>query len=136
LGVDVDYDETYQDCFVCGKENLKGLQLNFYHDAERGGMVTRCRFGSYMQGYRGIVHGGFVSMLLDEVMAKACLQRGITAVTAQFEARFRKPVHVDEEVEFHGTIVELKGKTIRTEARCTGSDGVERAGARAIFFRQ
>jgi acyl-coenzyme A thioesterase PaaI-like protein len=128
------YDSDYQGCFVCGKQNLKGLQLDFLYDAEHDEMCTRCSFSPFRQGYERIVHGGFVSMLLDEVMAKACLQRELVAVTVQFEVRFRKPVYVSEEVSFRGRVLEVIGRRIKTEARCLGQGGEERATATALFL--
>jgi uncharacterized protein (TIGR00369 family) len=133
--VTVEYDESYQDCYVCGKENLEGLQLDFYYDAEQDEMFTRCTFRSYMQGYKNVVHGGFLSMLLDEVMAKACIHRSVIAVTVQFDVRFRKPVYVHEKLFFYGKVIEQKGKKIRTESRCVDSENGVRATANAVFLQ-
>jgi acyl-coenzyme A thioesterase PaaI-like protein len=132
--MNIAYDDDYQGCFVCGKQNLQGLQLDFLYDAEQGEMCTRCSFAPFRQGYEHIVHGGFVSMLLDEVMAKACLQRELVAVTVQFEVRFRKPVYVSEEVAFRGRVLEVRGRRIKAEARCLGEGGEERATATALFL--
>jgi uncharacterized protein (TIGR00369 family) len=133
--VTVEYDESYEDCYVCGKENLEGLRLDFHYDAEQDEMFTRCTFRLYMQGYKGLVHGGFLSMLLDEVMAKACIHRGTIAVTVQFDVRFRKPVYVQEELLFYGKVTEKKGKKIRTESRCVDSENRVRATASAVFLQ-
>jgi acyl-coenzyme A thioesterase PaaI-like protein len=132
----IEYDDTYQGCFVCGKRNPQGLKLDFHYDAERDEMYTRCGFESFMQGYARIVHGGFISMLLDEVMAKACLHRDLIAVTVQFEVRFRKPVYVSEEMIFYGRVVEVRGRRIKTEGRCMGGQGEKRATASALFLCQ
>ena len=134
--VSIEYNETYQGCYVCGKDNREGFQLDFHYDEERDEMHTVCIFHTFMQGYERVVHGGFISMLLDEVMAKACLHRDLPAVTVQFEVRFRKPVYVDEEVVFSGKIVEIKGRRVRTEARCVDTEGHVRSDAKALFFRQ
>jgi uncharacterized protein (TIGR00369 family) len=131
----VEYDETYQDCYVCGKENNAGLQLDFHYDPAEEEMYTRCAFDTHMQGYSGVVHGGFISMILDEVMAKACIHVGVVAVTVQFEVRFRKPVHVEEEMVFYGKIIEQRGKRIRTEARCVDVENRIRAHAAAVFLQ-
>ena len=133
--MNIEYDESYQDCFVCGKENQAGLKLDFQYDAEQDEMSTRYVFKRYMQGYSEVVHGGFISMILDEVMAKACIHRGAVAVTVQFEIRFRKPVHVQEEMLFYGKITEQRGKKIRTESRCVDVENRVRATASAIFLR-
>ena len=131
----IEYDESYQDCYVCGKKNQSGLQLDFQYDADREEMFTRCVFREYMQGYSGVVHGGFISMVLDEIMAKACIHRGTVAVTVQFEVRFRKPVHVEEEMLFYGKITEQRGKRIRAEARCVDAENRVRANASAVFLQ-
>lgn len=126
---------SYQGCFVCGKENAQGLKLDFFHDEETDEVSTRCSFPPTAQGYEGVVHGGFISMLLDEVMAKACLQKKIPAVTGKIEVRFKKPVHVEEEVEFRGRVLEVRGKKIIAEARCLSGAGEGRALAEGLFIR-
>jgi acyl-coenzyme A thioesterase PaaI-like protein len=128
------YSPEYEGCYVCGKKNENGLQLDFQHDKERDEVYTSFSFEEYMQGYETIVHGGFLSMLLDEVMAKACLYHNLTAVTAKFEIRFKKPVYVHEKLEFRGRIGEIRGKKIYTESVCTGGEGDIRAQASALFI--
>jgi uncharacterized protein (TIGR00369 family) len=131
----IEYDESYQDCYVCGKNNQAGLQLDFQYIDETDEMYTRCSFDRNMQGYSGVVHGGFISMILDEVMAKACIHTGAVAVTVQFDVRFRKPVHVCEELHFYGKITEQRGKKIRAESRCVDGENQTRADAHALFLQ-
>ena len=126
---------SYQGCVVCGKENAQGLKLEFFHDEETDEVSTRCSFPPTAQGFEGIVHGGFISMVLDEVMAKACLQKKMPAVTGRIEVRFKKPVHVEEEVEFRGRVLEVRGKKIIAEARCLSRAGEGRALAEGLFIR-
>jgi uncharacterized protein (TIGR00369 family) len=129
------YDPDYQGCFVCGKENPRGLRLDFTRDPENDEIVTRLTLPPAMQGFENIVHGGFVSMLLDEAMAKACLEKGIPAVTAKIELRFKKPVLVGEEIEVRGKVIEVRGKKVFTRARCTGNSGELKALADGFFMR-
>lgn len=131
----IEYSPGYEGCYVCGKKNEHGLHLDFQHDAVRNEVFTTFSFEEYMQGYKTIVHGGFLSMLLDEVMAKACLYNDLTAVTAKFEIRFKKPVYIHEKLEFRGRISEIRGKKIYTESVCTGPEGGVRAQASALFIR-
>ena len=130
----IDYSSEYEGCYVCGKNNPLGMKLDFTCDHSSGEMVARYSFDEYMQGYSGIVHGGFISMLLDEVMAKACLNRKYAAVTARIEVRFKKPVYVNEEVTLRGRVVSVKGKKILTESFCLDPDGLTRASASALFL--
>lgn len=131
----LDYSEDYQECYVCGSENKKGLNLAFVFDEPRDEIYTRCRFARYMQGYAGIVHGGFISMLLDEVMAKMCLQRGIQAVTGRLEIKFNKPVYVDKEVEFRAQFEDIQKKKVLLSARCLDLNGLQHARAHGLFIR-
>jgi len=133
--VKLEYDPNYEGCFVCGKVNPQGMQLCFSYDEKNDVVFTVCKFSRYMQGFEGIVHGGFISMLLDEVMAKACLQKNIPAVTAKFNVRFKKPVWVEEEITVRGRVAEIHGKKIKTEALCVDIEGSERASAHALFIQ-
>ncbi|MGQ9614785.1 MAG: PaaI family thioesterase [Spirochaetota bacterium] len=131
----VDYNSNYQGCFVCGKKNHEGMKLDFFYDEREALVFTKYRFKDFMQGFSGLVHGGFLSMLLDEVMAKACLQKGLPAVTARFEVWFRKPVFVGEEMTFQGRVKGVRGKKIEVEALCIDGNGNKRASAMAIFVK-
>lgn len=131
----VRYDEGYDLCYVCGKGNERGLQLDFDVENDTGDVWTRCSFAPFMQGFDGIVHGGFISMLLDEVMAKACLQKGIPAVTAKMDVRFSHPVTVGEEIRVQGRVLERKGRRLKTRAECVGADGRVKARAEALFLQ-
>ena len=131
----LNFSEEYQGCFVCGKENTQGLKLDFIYDEVSDEVYSLCNFKTYMQGYDRIVHGGFISMLLDEVMAKTCLYKNIEAVTARIDIRFKKPVYVDERVVFRGKTLEIRGKKIILSALCIDENGKERAHAQGLFIR-
>ena len=59
--------EDDQMCYVCGKKNLKGLRLDFRH-SKGGRLETTVVFSKKYQGFKGIVHGGVIAMVLDEMM--------------------------------------------------------------------
>ncbi|UCB47058.1 MAG: PaaI family thioesterase [Spirochaetota bacterium] len=130
----IDYSNNYQGCFVCGKENKQGLSLDFFHDKEKQEVKTVWKPSPYMQGFKGVVHGGFISMVLDEVMAKVCLFIGKPALTVRIEVRFKQPVLVNEEVMVRGRCIGIRGKRLELEAQCTGIDGEEKALAEAVFL--
>jgi acyl-coenzyme A thioesterase PaaI-like protein len=133
--LNIEYDTSNDRCYVCGKGNQQGLKLDFEHDPERDAVFTWCSFPEHMQGYDRIVHGGFVGMLLDEVMAKVCLHCGLKAVTARMETRYSSPVYVGEKLRFSGIIEEVRGRRVRTSALCEDQNGSVRATATALFIR-
>ena len=120
-------------CFACGPENPRGLRLTFAK-GERGEMSASWTPDPTTEGFSGIVHGGIVSTVLDESMAKAVTAAGIEAVTAEIRVRFRRHVEADKPVRICGWINEVKKRMINAEATLHDEDGVELAHAWAVFL--
>lgn len=108
-------DEYDHWCFACGRQNPRGLHLEFQVEGEE--YVTRFIPQDWHQGYPGIMHGGLISTLLDEVMGRYLWQQGINAPTVELTVRFRRPVPIQEPVEVRGRVVEQKGRRFEMEAR-------------------
>ena len=90
-------DETdYGLCFVCGPRNESGLRLRFEHDGDS--VTTSYKASGHHQGFPGVLHGGVLSALLDEVMSRVSVVEGRWTQTARMEVRFRRPVPVDSTV--------------------------------------
>ena len=63
-------------CFACGPNNPIGLKLDFQFSGDS--YVAKFTPSAQYQGYDGITHGGIVSTLLDEAMAKLVWVKGFT----------------------------------------------------------
>jgi acyl-coenzyme A thioesterase PaaI-like protein len=122
-------------CFACGENNPHGLKLQFTLD-EQNALHTSFTFRKEHQGYTDIVHGGFLGLILDEIMLNLAWRLGIKAVTAGLEMRFKKVVHVGETVDFTGWLGERKNRFLsaRAEARDAGGEVVAAASARCIVL--
>jgi uncharacterized protein (TIGR00369 family) len=84
-------------CFVCGESNPVGLRLLFHTD----GSIVETRFTPMPEhiGFKGVVHGGLTSTLLDEIMVWACAVRTKQfAFCAELNVRFSHPARPNEEV--------------------------------------
>ncbi len=91
-------------CFVCGESNPVGLRLLFQTD----GRTVHTRFTPRAEhiGFKGVVHGGLISTLLDEIMVWACaVQTKRFAFCAELNVRFVNPAHPNEEVVATGELV-------------------------------
>lgn len=86
------------------------------------------------EGYRGVIHGGIVSTVLDEAMSKAVAAAGIRALTCEIRVRLRQRVEVAEELRIRGWVVEKRKRRIVTEATLKAPNGAERAHAWATFL--
>ena len=127
--------ETYGKCFVCGENNPGGLRLNFEIDREKRTLKTTFVAGAVFQGFDGIVHGGIISTLLDEAMAKLSYELGYGGVTAAMEIRFKKAAPILVPLLAHGEITEVTSRLVRARARVTEEDGTILATATATLMR-
>lgn len=106
-----------QKCFVCGKKNPAGLAADFDIDTEKRSISARFTPSDTHQGFEGIVHGGILSALLDEAMAKLAFSLGIQAVTAEMTIKFKTPASPGEELRVSGRITSENRKLIQAEAK-------------------
>jgi acyl-coenzyme A thioesterase PaaI-like protein len=100
-------------CFVCGLENPVGLHLHLY-EVEPGVVETSYTAPDHFQGYPGVLHGGIVATLLDEVsgrthMGSDPLQPRFM-FTAKMEVRYRKNVPVGQPLRIVGRAGASKGR--------------------------
>jgi uncharacterized protein (TIGR00369 family) len=128
--------ETYGNCFVCGAKNPGGLRLSFDIDKEKQTLQTTFIPRPVYQGYDGIVHGGIISTLLDEAMAKLSYELGYDAVTASLEVRFKKPAPILEPLKIFGEITEVNQRLVRAKAKITKGDGTVLATGTSTLLRQ
>jgi len=122
-------DSINQWCFACGAENPIGLQLTFIEKDET--YITTFTAGPQHQGYDGIMHGGLVSTILDEVMARYLYAKGFNAVTAKLEVRFRKPTPIGQQLTAIGKIIGKRGNMYELVSEITLPDGTITAQGKA-----
>jgi uncharacterized protein (TIGR00369 family) len=121
-------------CFGCGGSNARGMQLAFEQDDAARRVRGMFRVPADFQGGAGIVHGGIVATLLDEVMSKLNRFLGDRAVTGELSVKYLKPVPVDEEIIVEGWEAERNGRKIVREGEIRDASGVVLARGRAIFI--
>jgi uncharacterized protein (TIGR00369 family) len=119
-------------CFVCGEDNSAGLRARFFAAAD-GTVLSTYVAEERFVGYAGILHGGVLAALLDEVMIKAILKDDILAVTASMEVKFKKPVRVGQEIKLIGKVAQNHGRAFRTEGRAL-VEGEEVASATGVYM--
>lgn len=113
---------AYDMCFVCGKKNPIGLKLEF--------AVLDDAYTAYFtpdenhQSYDGIVHGGIISTLLDEIMGKyVWVLTGKPSFTARLEVRYRRHGEIGKQLRLEGRILKNKGKLYEVEGKLWQVDG-------------
>jgi len=123
----------YRECFVCGKNNPIGLNLNIYRENK----IVKAEFipDSRHQGFPGIVHGGIIFSILDELMGRtAVINKGVLTLTVEIKIKYRKKAHLGKKIIFNAYMVKDKGRIIETEAQACLEDRTLLAEAWGKFF--
>lgn len=123
-----------QMCFVCGQQNPIGLHMCFYAD-EAGRVVGRFTPQKKHEGYPGIMHGGLVTAILDEVMGRAAIATENWATTAKLAIRFKRPVPILKELTAVGEVISRRRNVLELKGAIFLEDGRPAAEATGTFFR-
>ncbi len=104
-------------CFACGPDNPIGLRIKFSLDDGR--CVGSFSPGAHHVGFPDIVHGGIIYSALDDVMANLLYLQAIKAHTARCEIRYRKALHVGQQINLSSWIETERRRlvVIKGEAR-------------------
>jgi len=122
-------DDRNSMCFVCGPNNPIGLKLAFREENEK--YITEFTAGPEHQSYDGIVHGGIVSTVLDEIMAGYIYAKGFNAVTARLEVRYRQSTPIGQPLTVVGWITRERGKLYELAGEIRLADGTVTADGKA-----
>jgi acyl-coenzyme A thioesterase PaaI-like protein len=123
-----------QGCFGCGPQNPIGLHLDFDQHPD-GGVHASFLPGVEHQGWDGVMHGGLVTVLLDEAMAWAAGASTTIYYTGRLEVRYRQPVRTGAPLSIRGWVTRNRGRTLETRAEVQSADGGVLAEATALFMR-
>lgn len=107
-------------CFGCSPRNPIGLRLSLKR-LPNGDHAAETTFSENYASYPGIVHGGIVNVLVDEVMGDAiALVHGLLAFSVTLRSKMLLPLKVGEP---YLTVARISGRgngVLHTEAEITG----------------
>ena len=107
--------QSHCHCIVCGNANPASLGLQFFKSPD-GGVQGTFKGNSLLQGYKGILHGGIISALLDAAMAHWLFHHNIEAVTGELNVRFLHPVPCCAQLKISARLIENQGLLYRLES--------------------
>ena len=99
-------------CFICGLENPVGLKLKIYQTGP-GEIETTYTAPEHFQGYPGVLHGGIVASILDEISGRAHMgdpSEPRFMFTGKLEVKFRKNVPIGQPLKIIGRAGKSRGK--------------------------
>ncbi|MEV6319184.1 PaaI family thioesterase [Streptomyces sp. NPDC051776] len=114
------HSEPSFNCFGCSPHNPIGLKLRMQRQPN-GDYATEATFSENYASYPGIVHGGIVNVLLDEVMGDTlALVHGMLAFTVTLRSKMLLPLEVGERYLTAARISGQGNGVLHTEAEITG----------------
>ena len=89
----------HSNCFGCSPNNVSGLALSMHRlePSAADGLVSTFRLPERFESYPGVIHGGIVSTVLDEVMGNviAVLDHRL-CFTITLRVKYLAPLHTHE----------------------------------------
>ena len=128
-----EHQNSHKPCCECSKEKPHGPKLRFYR--EGGAMKAKFVPSQLYTGYEGLVHGGTISFLLDEVMGIAAgYEQDRLCFAAELNIRFLSPLPIDKKVTLIGQRVADKKKLWLTQGEIRDDGGHIYARAWGKYF--
>lgn len=101
-------------CFGCSPRHPIGFRLRFSREGDL--VTTRFVPDDRLQGPPGVMHGGLVTTLADEIAAWTVIgQRSRFGFTAALSAKLMRPIRVGTEVNGRGRIVKETARVLTIE---------------------
>jgi acyl-coenzyme A thioesterase PaaI-like protein len=113
-----------KNCFACGLGNEHGLGLQFY-EINGDELVAEYVVPEHFEGFPGIVHGGIIASMLDEMLSRAAMigETNRFRMTAKLEIRYRAPVPTGQLLKLRAVIEKRRGRISFTKAELRLPDG-------------
>jgi acyl-coenzyme A thioesterase PaaI-like protein len=123
-------------CFICGLENPVGLKLKIY-EIEPGVIETSYTAPAHFQSYPGILHGGIVATILDEISGRSLMgdsSQPRFMFTGKLEVKYRKNVPIGKPLRIIGKAGKSRGRIAEAWAGIFDEEGSLLAEANSLLF--
>jgi acyl-coenzyme A thioesterase PaaI-like protein len=121
-------------CFVCGRNNPIGMHMHFVADSDG------CVYADYtpsenQQGYPGVMHGGLITAMLDELIGRTAIASDLWCMTGKLEVRFIKPVPIGAPLKLKGEITRKTSRVLEGSGEIRLPDGTLAVKAQGTYVR-
>jgi acyl-coenzyme A thioesterase PaaI-like protein len=109
--------ETFNDRSpIVGLANPLAPPAVLEHHPEDNCVRGKVEFGKAFEGGPGLVHGGFLAALLDEVLGVATIFSGNPGMTGEYTVRFVRPTHIKVPLHFEARFDGREGRKLFVSA--------------------
>ena len=125
-------------CFICGLQNPVGLHMAIYNDHDNQHIYSNITIPDQYQSYPGVVHGGIVATMLDEISGRAIIMDGNNQnlmVTVKLEVKYRRPTPTNTPLKIIGRVVSQSETRAKVEGEIQLPDGTVTASCEGLLAR-
>lgn len=101
---------------------------------EADGVTATVRFTEAYEGAPGLVHGGVLALVLDQVFGEAAIAARVAGMTVGLQLRYAAPTPVLTDLVFEAHVETADDRLVRLVGSVV-ADGVTTVTASATFFR-
>lgn len=117
---------------VVGPLNPISPAIGLEFDGER--LHGTAVLGAVYNGPPGMVHGGIIALVFDELLGATNVCHGLGGFTGTLSVRYEKPTFIDTELTLEGWIERVEGRKVFT-CGTISIDGTVTARAEGIFIQ-
>jgi acyl-coenzyme A thioesterase PaaI-like protein len=132
IEVDGPIPPHHDHCLGCGPQNAHGFQIEVR--ATETGVHLRHAFDKRHVGAPGLVHGGAVAAVIDDLFGFLLFKAGGPAVTRQLTVDYLAPLQLEVVYDFNAAIDTVDGRKLNVTAAVSDSIGTTVATASALFI--
>lgn len=78
-------------------------------------VVGEVSFGAAYEGAPGLVHGGVLSLVLDQLLGEAAMAADVGGMTVRLDVRYVAPTPLHTELSLAAEVVEVQDRKVRIE---------------------
>jgi uncharacterized protein (TIGR00369 family) len=118
----INRDKDYH-CFACDPNNPRGLKMEFWEDGDE--VISDWNPEWYYDGWSGIMHGGIMATLADELGEWLIIAKLDTVgVTTELNIKYRKPLKTTQgKIQIRGKILRQIRNIVIVEVHIFDNDG-------------
>lgn len=131
-GADGDLPPHYPTCFGCGPEAAQGMHLRVRREGEE--IVADYAFEQRHAGAPGIVHGGLVATVLDDMMGFLAYVVKVPSVTRHLSVDYLAPALIGVPYVLRARLERRDGRKLFNSCTATDPDGRVAFRAEALFL--
>lgn len=121
-------------CFGCCPGNPFGLHMEFFEEGDE--IISFWRPQDYYQGWVGVMHGGILATLIDEICGWVVTRKLQTAgMTSKLELKYSKSLSTaHNQLTLRAKIVSIRGSWVTIEATIENANGEKCVEGTAIYY--